>query len=78
MLTITDSTRSFIQEEKEALDLELKLNATSYGHTWSKVGDVLFNFATKRSTVDSFIVTVEQYDFLQILKMTTKNDCSAL
>ena len=78
LLTIMDSTRSFMLEEKEALDLELKLNVTTFGHTWSKVGDVLFNFATGRSTVDSFTVTVEQYDFLKLLMTKSKNDCSTL
>lgn len=81
-LTITNTHSQFILDAKEAIDLELKLNVSAYGHEWKHIGDVLYNFGSKRSN-DKLRMTLEveadQYKFLGFLK--TKNgyaSCSKL
>lgn len=54
--------------EKEAIDIELKLNVTSKGHEWKHIGDVLFNFGSNNeSAVFEYIVTSIQMEFIKIL-----------
>jgi hypothetical protein len=68
MLNITDTTNSFMVDEKTAIDLELKLNVTKYAHTWKSIGDVLYDFgARKPNAINNLIVTTEQYDYLTML-----------
>lgn len=69
MLTVTDSNTSFILNEKEAIDLELKLNVTLYGHLWrKKIGDVLYNYGTGNLSDETLVVTHEEFTFLEILR----------
>ena len=69
MLTVTDSNTSFILNEREAIDLELKLNVTDYGHTWRPIGDALYNFGSRNSkSLPILVVTTEQFNFLLMLR----------
>lgn len=67
MLTVRDNNERFELNEKESISLELKLNVTSKGKEWSKIGDHLYNFGTKQDCVEVLIVTTEQLSFLQLL-----------
>jgi len=69
MLTVTDSNTSFILNEREAIDLEVKLNVTEYGRPWRSIGDVLYNYGTQNSNaLTNVLVTTEQFDFLIMLR----------
>ena len=69
MLTITDNKSSFIVNERKAIDLEVKLNVTYYGHAWRKdIGDVLFNYGTGNlAPEETLVVSKEQLEFLIFL-----------
>lgn len=68
MLTVTDSTSSFLLNEREAIDLELKLNVTFYGHTWrDAIGEPLFEYGTGR-VFETLLVSTEQFLFLEMLR----------
>ena len=69
MLSVTNSNTSFTLNEREAIDLELKLNVTSYGHLWrDKIGEVLFNYGTGNLSSDEIlIVSDEEFSFLEML-----------
>ena len=70
MLTVTDSNTSFILNEREAIDLELKLNVTYYGHLWrKKIGDILYNYGTGNLTSnETLVVTTDEFNFLEMLR----------
>ena len=69
MLTLTDSNTSFILNEREAIDLEVKLNVTEYGRPWRSIGDVLYNYGMQNSNfVTNLLVTTEQLNFLIMLR----------
>ena len=69
MFTVTDSNTSFILNEQEAIDLELKLNVTEYGRPWRSIGDALYNYGTQNSNaLTNVLVTTEQLDFLIMLR----------
>jgi len=68
MLNITDTTNSFMLDEKTAIDLELKLNVTQYGHTWKSIGDVLYDFGSRKANaLYNLTVTTQQYTYLTML-----------
>ena len=67
MLTVTDNIERLELTEKESIELELKLNVTSKGKVWSKIGDHLYNFGTKQECDEVLFVTTEQLSFLQLL-----------
>jgi hypothetical protein len=63
----------------EAIRLELKLNVTSNGRTWSNIGDALYDFGTKKvSAAAKIVVTDEQYDFLLKLQSLSSEECRYL
>jgi len=70
MLTVTDSNTSFILNEREAIDLELKLNVTYYGHLWrKKIGDILYNYGTGNLiSNETLVVTTDEFNFLEMLR----------
>ena len=69
MLTVTDSNTSFILNEREAFDLEVKLNVTEYGRPWRSIGDVLYNYGMQSSNfLTNLLVTTEQINFLIMLR----------
>jgi len=73
-LTLTaDETYEAIElTEKEAIDVELKLNVTSKGLEWKHIGDVLFNFGSNnKEAVFEYTVTSIQMEFIKML--ITKN-----
>ena len=60
----SDPTRSMSISRPIALHLELKLNLSEYGHTWSHIGDDLFNFMSEKSMKESIKITGKQFDVL--------------
>ena len=79
MLTVTDATSSFLLNEREAIDLELKLNVTFYGHLWrDAIGDPLFQYGTG-SVLETLLVSTEQFVFLEMLRTKDSwRDCHDL
>jgi hypothetical protein len=80
MFKITDGSIHFDLDKKECIDLELRLNVSSKGRTWSHIGDYLFEYgsgsskAAKSMTVEPF-----QYTFLcQLLEKRSWEDCKGL
>lgn len=69
MLTITDNIDCIVFENtQDAIDLELKLNVTKYGKKWSSIGDVLFDWGSrKHGAVDNYVVSSEQLAYLKML-----------
>tara|TARA_Y200000002_G_scaffold370292_1_gene365590 strand:+ start:1122 stop:1358 length:237 start_codon:yes stop_codon:yes gene_type:complete len=54
---------------KQALDLEIKLNKSIYSHKWKKIGDILFDWRLnplyyKIKSPLSYVVTKEQYNWI--------------
>jgi hypothetical protein len=70
MLTITDNIDSIVFEKtQDAIDLEVKLNVTQYGKKWSSIGDVLFDWGSRKlGAVDNYVVTSEQLAYLKMLQ----------
>lgn len=48
MLTVTDDKYAVELTYEESIDLELKLNVSAHGRTWKHIGDVLYEYGTKR------------------------------
>ena len=58
---------------QQAIDLELALNKSHYGHSWKEVGDVLFNFGFDTNiAVNRYEVTETQMNFLKNLAKKEK------
>lgn len=70
-LKITNTNESFTVDQKGAIDLELKLNVTEYGHPWKHIGDILYDYGSNRVLHDILTVDNHQYEFLKLL--LTKN-----
>lgn len=57
---------------RDSIDMELKLNVTSKGKTWSHIGDILYDFGSgKKGATASILLTDEQYDFVEVLQKRT-------
>jgi hypothetical protein len=67
MITISDSLQSFSLDKRGAINLELKLNVTTYGRVWRPIGDALYNYGVSDDEVAEYTVTQEQFAFLQML-----------
>lgn len=53
---------------RQAIDLELALNKSQYGHSWKHIGDILFNFGGySNMAVNSYGVSEFQFLFLEQL-----------
>jgi hypothetical protein len=64
----TDEKNPVAIDVKDARDLELKLNVTSKGQDWKKIGDALFAFHSNRgNAVNRLIITTEQLEFMKQL-----------
>jgi hypothetical protein len=77
-LIISDETTTDYIElnDRQAIDLELKLNITSKGHEWKHIGDVLYNFGTKRNIyISEFKVSHIQMEFLKLINSTNNSEC---
>lgn len=61
-------------------DLELKLNVSSKGRSWSHIGDILYDYKSGKDNVPtSILLTDEQYGFIQLLmKRATWESCRGL
>ena len=80
-LTIKDENTGEIElTERDAIDLELKLNVTSKGHKWKHIGDVLYNFGSnKDEAVFEYTITSIQMEFLKMLMTKTSyRECKDL
>ena len=52
----------------ECIELELKLNVSSKGRPWSHIGQMLFEYGTKKQgALENIQMEKEEYDFLLIL-----------
>jgi hypothetical protein len=70
-LIITDTKEAFTVDPMAAIELELKLNVTAYGHPWKHIGDILYDFGSRGKRPVSLEVDTHQYEFLKLL--LTKN-----
>jgi hypothetical protein len=52
---------------REAIQLELKLNKSEYGHTWKFIGDFLYDYGVGKIFKGNFCVKPEQLEFLHEL-----------
>ena len=50
MIVQDPSENSLELSRKEALNLELRLNISEYGHLWSDLGDMLYDYAIEKTT----------------------------
>ena len=70
-LSIVSGENKFELTGRSIIELELKLNQTSYGHEWSHLGDHLFNFYNLQGfqgqPSDILEVSQFQYQYLQSL-----------
>lgn len=77
-LIISDETTTDYIElnDRQAIDLELKLNITSKGHEWKHIGDVLYNFGTKQNIyISEFKVSHIQMEFLKLINTINNSEC---
>lgn len=71
-IIIENTDDNIVLSKQQSIDLELKLNVTYYGKEWKYIGDYLYDYGTgKHSDNFEFIVSLEQFSFLQLLM--TKN-----
>ena len=70
-LKIVSGENKFELTGRSIIELEMKLNQTSYGNEWSHLGDHLFNFYTLQGyqgqPSDILEVSQFQYQYLQSL-----------
>ena len=79
LFIISDSMNTLLLDEKECIELELKLNVTSKGRLWKGIGDELFAFGTYQKEAKARIaVTLEQLAFLKDLQNRTRDACRLL
>ena len=80
MLTVTDDKRAFELNYEESIDLELKLNVSGHGKRWSHIGDVLFDYGTKKKGLYAeLLVGPDEYAFLiRLMERATWEDCKGL
>jgi hypothetical protein len=65
MLSVTDNKFAFELTYEESIDLELKLNVSAHGRTWKHIGDVLYEYGTKRLGTDHVIyIGTPEFNFL--------------
>ena len=79
LFIISDNLNTLLVDEKESVDLELKLNVTSKGRLWKTIGDELFAFGTYRQEAKArIVVTTEQLAFLKDLQNKSRDACRHL
>lgn len=59
LLILSVSNSHIILTKDKAIDLELKLNLSPYGKTYSHIGDALYNFGTGRNYNSDGVVIVQ-------------------
>lgn len=60
---LTDGIKSISLTRQQSINLELKLNVSPYGHSWSKIGDQLYKFGIG-DKINKILVNNEQYKYL--------------
>ena len=72
-----DRSKHFELTPEKSIQLELCLNVTKYGNTWSHIGDALYKYGTeKNNTKTEMLVTDEQFTFLSfLLEKDSWRDC---
>jgi len=79
LFIISDNLNTLLVDEKECIELELKLNVTSKGRLWKTIGDELFAFGTYRQEAKArIVVTTEQLVFLKDIQNRTRDSCKLL
>jgi hypothetical protein len=63
---LTDGNNFLLLKRNESINLELKLNVSSYGHTWSSIGDQLYNFGIGNDIAE---ILVNSYQFNYLKKL---------
>jgi len=63
---LTDGNNFLLLKRNESINLELKLNVSSYGHTWSNIGDQLYNFGIGKD-ITEILVNSYQFNYLKNL-----------
>ena len=63
---LTDGNNFLLLKRNESINLELKLNVSSYGHTWSSIGDQLYNFGIGKD-ITEILVNSYQFNYLKKL-----------
>lgn len=65
MIVQDPSENSLELSRKEALNLELRLNISEYGHLWSDLGDMLYDYAIEKTTPKKISVSTFQFIVLE-------------
>lgn len=80
MLTVTDDKHSFKLDYEESIDLELKLNVSGLGKRWSHIGDVLFDYGTKKKGLHAeLLVDADEYAFLlRLMEKASWEQCRGM
>ncbi len=52
---------------QQAIELELALNKSEYGHTWKHIGDFLYDYGVGKIFKGNLCVTPQQLTFLHTL-----------
>jgi hypothetical protein len=56
-----------LSNPRQAIELELSLNKSPYGHAWKHIGDALYDFGVGRPTVAALTLTHFQLVYLKTL-----------
>lgn len=73
-LIIKNQKESFKLEDREIINLEVKLNITEYGNKWKHIGDHLYKFYNLESFdgKPSNILDVTEYQFNYLKELNSK------
>ena len=63
---LTDGNNVLLLKRNESINLELKLNVSTYGHTWSNIGDQLYNFGIGKD-ITEILINSYQFNYLKNL-----------
>jgi len=80
MLTVINDKYSFKLDYEESIDLELKLNVSGHGKRWTHIGDVLFDYGTKKKGLHAeLLVEAEEYAFLlRLMEKASWEQCKGM
>ena len=68
MRLLCDKQPTLNLTEADCIELELKLNVTSKSRPWAHIGQILYEYGTKkRGALNNILLEKEEYDFLKIL-----------
>ena len=80
MFKISDGLIHFILDEKQCIDLELKLNVSSKSKEWGHISAYLYDYGTGRpNAATSIKVEHREYTFLcRLMEKKSWEDCQGL